>query len=152
MQYFENSRFKFRQRNSRICIKGIFEARESKAFTLGTGCVDEAIGIDKEPVSGSHGNGELSVMGIRIDRQGQVEWKAITLAFATGRSGIGPGPVARSPVQDRRMSGISDSRFALLTVVRDNCRGSHRIQASTADALVNIAQNDPTVRRSHVRF
>ncbi len=61
-------------------------------------------------------------------------------------------PCLAPPIKNRGVSGIRDSRFILLTVVRDNCRGSHGIQASAANSLVNFAQNDSTVLHSHMLF
>jgi hypothetical protein len=74
------------------------------------------------------------------------------LTFVLRRSSIGPSFVARSPIKNRGVTGIRDSRFILLTVVRDNCRGSHGIQAAAANSLVNFAQNDSTVWLSHMSF
>jgi len=69
IQRFEDCRFKFRQRGFHICIEDIFEALQSKAFTIGVGCVNDAVGIDKESISRSHRNRELAVMCIQIDSE-----------------------------------------------------------------------------------
>jgi hypothetical protein len=152
IQCFQNCRFQFRQRGFRICIKDIFQAHHSKAFTFGIGCVNDAVGINKESISGMHRNRQLIIKCIQIDGKGYVQGETITLTFAFGRSGIGPGFVNCSSIKYRGMTGIRDFCFAFLTVVRDNCRGRHCIQAAAADSLVNFAQNDPTVRLSHMGF
>ena len=67
IQCIEDSRFKVRQRGSGICIKGLFEAGQSKTFTLVIGGVDNTVSIGKESVSRSHGNGDLAVKCIQIN-------------------------------------------------------------------------------------
>ena len=74
------------------------------------------------------------------------------MAFALGRFGIGPDPVTRSHIKCRGMTGIRNFYDTLLTVIRDNCRGCHSIQAALADVFINFAQDDSTVRLSHMNF
>jgi hypothetical protein len=50
------------------------------------------------------------------------------------------------------VTGIRNIYDTLLTVIRDNCRGCHSIQAAFANVLINFAQNDSTVRLSHMNF